>query len=230
MSKVLVGKNGYLFLNGKGLENHIISNIPLEKKNNINSQLSNIYNFKNYLIIVYPDKSIYYDQYIPKKLNRFFFDIYKNHFKDRFIDVLSLLKENGINDGYYKTDTHINIKGNYTVYLEFIKKINSLFGFEIISSKENLKVNENVELSSLGLGIGDMTWPDNLKKTIINDKKDNYYYFENKKQLYCTYKIDGNCFKILDYNLVNITNQYIGRFFYMGILYQNVYCIKKMNT
>ena len=38
---------------------------------------------------------------------------------------------------YYKTDNHINLKGNYHVYKEFIKCVNSLFNLHPWTKRNN---------------------------------------------------------------------------------------------
>ena len=172
-NKTLIGKNNYLFLvndSCKELEVHC-KNFNFVK----DIKLHHL-NFKNYMLIVFPNKSMYYKEHLPDEYVVKFrpaFDIYKNLLKEKILDGNQYLNES---DLYYKTDTHINLKGNYIIYLEFIKKCNSLYNINLTSKVINIDVFKDIELSSLNIGIGDLTWPYNLGNQTLEDKKDNYYY------------------------------------------------------
>jgi len=122
MNKTLIGKNNYLFLindTNRELEVHcnnllLVNDITLSKYKNT-----------NYILFIYPNKSLIYkknlpDNYIVKY--RPALDLYKNILGDKMIDLYDLLKDE--EDIYYKTDTHINLKGNLLVYNYFINLIN----------------------------------------------------------------------------------------------------------
>jgi hypothetical protein len=190
--KTLIGKSGYLFLindDGKELEIHCdnlcrISDVTLSR-----------YTFSNYYIFVYPDKSYLYKQYLPDQYvvkYRPAFDIYKAKFNENCIDLTDCLQ-----DGYYKTDTHIHFKGSYSVYKKFIETIQVNYAKEIhIDEKE-------CELSSLHCGLGDLTWYENLGEQKI-DATDTYY-FNAEYSFYCQYTIIDGPIRFLTYALEDIT-------------------------
>ena len=125
MNKTLIGKDNYLFLqndSNKELEVHC-NNLCLVK----NKDLNHI-NKKNYFLVVYPNKSYYYKNFLPDKYKikyRPAFDIYKSILNNIILDGYEFIKD--VDDCFYKTDTHINLKGNYIIYKEFIKSINKLY-------------------------------------------------------------------------------------------------------
>lgn len=205
-NKTLIGKENYLFLindSCKEFEVHC-NDLNLVK----DKTLSHL-KFKNYILIVFPNKSLYYKDFLPDNYAircRPGFLTYKNILKENILDGYEYLKN--IPQCYYKTDTHINLKGNYIVYLEFIKKCNSIFNINLISKKIILKVKNDVELSSLNIGIGDLTWSQNLGNQILKEKKDNYYYTDDFDNYYMNYSIvNNNEYTFYDYNLNDKTNE-----------------------
>ena len=206
-NKTLIGKNNYLFLindSCKELEVHC-NNLILIKDQN----LSHL-NFKNYMLIVFPNKSLYYKKYLPDQYHIKFrpsFDIYKNILKDKILDGYEYVNDDE-EDLYYKTDAHINLKGSYIIYLEFIKKCNSLYNTNLTPKVININVLNNVELSLLNLGIGDLTWSHNLGNQVLEDKKDNYYYSDDIQYFYLRYVIKkDNEYVFYDYGLINKTDE-----------------------
>jgi hypothetical protein len=189
LDKTLIGKDNYLFLINDAcneLEVHC-NNLILIKDTN----LSNI-NFDKYMIIIFPNKSLYYKEYLPDKYTikyRPGLDIYKKKLGNKCFDGYDVLKN--IDDAYYKTDTHINLKGNYNIYLEFVKKCNYDYNMNLIPKTLVLK-KKDIELSSLNIGIGDLTWSNNLGEQILDDKKDTYYYSEELEQFYMKHIIKNN--------------------------------------
>ena len=207
MEKTLIGKNNYLFLindSCKELEVHC-NNLILIKDTN----LSHL-NFKNYMLIVFPNKSLYYKKYLPDQYHIKFrpaFDIYKNILKDKILDGYEYVNDDE-EDLYYKTDSHINLKGSYMIYLEFIKKCNSLYNTNLTPKIININVIKSVELSSLNLGIGDLTWSHNLGDQVLEDKKDNYYYSDDIQNFYLRYVIKNEDeYVFYDYGLINKTDE-----------------------
>jgi len=85
-NKTLIGKNNYLFLindSCKELEVHC-KNLNLVK----DIKLSHL-NFKNYMLIVFPNKSLCCKEYLPDQYLIKFrpaFDIYKNFLKNKILD------------------------------------------------------------------------------------------------------------------------------------------------
>lgn len=189
-NKTLIGKNNYLFLindSCKELDVHC-NNLCMVKDKNV----SHI-KFDKYMMVLFPNKSLYYKDLLPDKYivkYRPCFEIYKNKFENKILDTYDFLKN--IDDVYYKTDTHINFKGGYNVYLEFINKCNLDYNINLISKNIVLKVINDVELSSLKLGIGDLTWTTNLGSQILIDKKDNYYYSDDIEQFYMKHVIKND--------------------------------------
>ena len=188
--KTLIGKDNYLFLindSSKELEVHC-NNLNIIKDKNI----SHI-KFNNYMMMLFPNKSLYYKKYLPNEYvikYRPGLEIYKNKLGNKVIDTYIILEN--IDDAYYKTDTHINLKGNYYVYLEFINKCNLNYNLNLIQKEINLKVIYHIELSSLNIGLGDLTWPNNLGNQKINVINDNYYYSDDFEEFYMKYSIKNN--------------------------------------
>jgi hypothetical protein len=189
-NKTLIGKENHLFLiNDSAQELNVhCNNLNLV----IDEKLSHL-NFEKYLLTVFPNKSLYYKKYLPDNFivkYRPALEIYKNILKDKIFDSYDLLKN--IDDAYYKTDTHINLKGNYNVYLEFIKKCNNKYNMNLIPKQLNLKILKDIELSSLNIGIGDLTWGYNLGNQQLDFKNDNYYYSDDIEDFYMKYTIKNN--------------------------------------
>ena len=202
MNKTLIGKNNILFLNNdscKELEVHC-NNLDLVNDKNLSN-----YSFHNFFIFVFPNKSLIYKDYLPDKYKfkyRPALEIYKNKFKQNLFDLYEILKNE--QDVYYKTDTHINLKGNYIVYKFFIDFLNKKLNMNIIARNIELKL-KTCELSSVPYGIGDLTWKTNLGDQILNEKNDNFYYNEYT-DFYNTYKIqDEKNIRFLNYELIDET-------------------------
>jgi hypothetical protein len=187
--KTLIGKNDYLFLindSSKELEVHC-DGLDLVKDKTLSR-----YKFKNFMIIVLPNKSLIYKNYLPDQyfINyRPALDIYKKVLNDKVIDTYDILKNQ--EDVYYKTDTHINVKGNYIVYKYFVEQINKTYNLNI-QSKEIEILNKKCFLNELQLGLGDLLWSCNLGNQIVNDKKDTFYYSNDFNYIYCKHKIQLN--------------------------------------
>jgi hypothetical protein len=189
MEKTLIGKEEFLFLindSCKELETHC-NNLNL-----VNETLLSRYLFDKFLLFVYPNKTLFYKQYLPDNYNikyRPGIEIYKNKLKKKLIDMYNYLNKN--DDLFYKTDTHINFKGNYEVYKIFLDKIKKKFNFNITPKKLEIK-STKCELSTLPYALGDLTWPSNLCNQILNNKMDTYYYNEDLYYFYNVYKIKND--------------------------------------
>lgn len=188
-NKTLIGKENYLFL-----INDSCNELGVHCSNILMIQDINLTRFKfdKYILTVFPNKSLYYKEYLPDEYNikyRPALDVYKNKLGNNLFDSYKILKD--INDAYYKTDTHINLKGNYYVYLEFIKKCN--FDYNMNLLLKDITLNKiSVELSSLCVGIGDLTWGNNLGNQTLDDKQDTYYYSDDFEQFYMKHIIKNN--------------------------------------
>lgn len=187
--KTLIGKDGYLFLqndSGKELKIHN-ENLCLVKENFINRYNS----YKNkFLLTIFPNKSLLYKDYLPDGFNMIYrpsFNIYNKHFNNNIIDGYDILKN--VEDTFYKTDTHINLKGAYIIYCSFIEKIKDIFNITI--EQKNISIHKKIiaSLNELGLGIGDLTWSQNLGSQHLNSLEDVYFYSNDFAEIYLKYKI-----------------------------------------
>ena len=210
MVKTLIGKNNYLFLindSCKELEVHC-NNLCM-----VNNKLLPHLNFNKYMLIIFPNKSLYYKDYLPDKYTikyRPAFDIYLNILDNKILDGYDVLKD--VDDAYYKTDTHINLKGNYHIYWEFIKKLNHDYSLNIQGKNIKLDVMSGVELKNLAIGIGDLTWTTNLGEQNLEDIKDNYYYSNDFERFYMKHKISNeDGIQFFDYELKNIKNNLLDK-------------------
>jgi hypothetical protein len=218
MNKTLIGKNSYLFLQNdscKELEVHN-NNLCLVK----NDFYKRYEQHKHiYLLIVFPNKSLVQKDFLPdgyKMIYRPAFNIYSGYFKNNIIDAYALLKD--IDDTFYKTDTHINFKGTYIVYKNFVNKINELFGLNIDIIDINIEKKSAI-LSNLNMGIGDLTWKHNLGDQVLNDIMDTYYYTNDIDSVYMKHiVINNDKIRLLEQNLHDITNQHINSMIDWNIL------------
>ena len=224
--KTLIGKNNVLFLINDSSEE-----LKIHCDNLLKVHIPSLsrYTFKNHFIFVYPNKSVIYKQYLPDEYicrYRPALNIYKRKFRNNLYDLYKILKNE--EDVYYKTDTHINLKGNYIVYKYFINTINDRLGLNIIP--EQLQINVmNCQLSTLNRGVGDLTWSSNLGNQELVDITDNYYY-NDKCSFYCTYKIDNNSYiRFLDYQLNDKTNELEGNVVYWEIITKYIIHTKNDN-
>lgn len=186
MAKTLIGKNDVLFLQNDSCEELKVHCNNLLKV--IDVSLSR-YNFNNFIMFVYPNKSFIFKDYLPDTYlakYRPAFEHYKKILQDKVVDLYQLLKDE--NDVYYKTDTHINIKGGYLVYKYFISIINERLHINIEPKQLELTVS-SCKLNTLPYGIGDLTWTSNVGDQVLNNITDNFYFHEDIVCFYCIYKI-----------------------------------------
>ena len=97
---------------------------------------------------------------------------------------------------------------------------------------ENIELRkiETDSLSKLNKGIGDLTWGCNRKDTILNDISDIYYKFPPDKDFYMTsYMKNNQSFKILDYNLNDISDKYVNNLIDWDLITNNI-LYKKTDT
>jgi hypothetical protein len=124
------------------------------------------------------------------------------------------------------------------IYNEFINKINELFSLNISSENYSYNKIEIDNLTSLGIGVGDLTWDLNLGDQVLESQKDTFYDIIGNEQLYTKYIfndtseiktlecIDGsiidktyeNTNKLLDWNIIS---KYI-------LFKQNINCDNKI--
>lgn len=195
-------KNIFLFLKNdsyRELEVHC-NNLCMVK----DKQLKRL-NFNKYFLVVYLNKSLYYKDFLPNEYivrYRTGFDIYKNKLKSNILNVCELIKN--INDCYYKINTHINVKGNYITYINFIKSTNQLFNLNISISNCKILCKNEIILNELNSGLGVLTWKQNLGNQIIHNYHENYYWNDEIKLIYLNYTIKNtdNLCEFYDYNSV----------------------------
>ena len=221
-NKTLVGKNNLLFLindNNNSLLNHINN-----KMNIIDTKLNKYDKYLNkFKLFIFPDKEIICSKNLPEKYNKKLYrptlEKYKLYLKDHII-ILNNIDETD----YYKTDTHMNNKGLLKYYYEFLKLYN------LKNEKKYKIINYNC-LSELNLGLGDLTWKNNIGNIILNDISDIYYKIDDFKNIYCNiYKNnDENNYNILDYNLKDISINYNNKIIDWEIISKNI-LYKKNNS
>ena len=228
-NKTLIGKNNYLFLindSCKELQVHcnnliMISDMSLSR-----------YTFDNYMLVIFPNKSLIYKDLLPIEYTvkyRPGFKIYKDKFNNNLIDGYELLKNE--RDTYYKTDTHINLKGNYIIYISFINKVNEILHLQFVPKKINI-LSKQCKLSELPYGIGDLTWSSNLGDQQLNDVTDTYYFSNDIDDFYNIYKIkNDNNIKFLNYNLIDRTQclEDNNEFANWNIISQYIIYVKNIN-
>jgi len=186
----LIGKNGYLFL-----QNDSSKEIKIHCENLclVNDPSLNRYtHYKDkYFFVVFPDKSYICNDFLPDCFHSKYrpgFQIYKEYFKDKILDGYEVLKD--IDDIYYKTDSHMNLKGAYEIYCKFMDSFNET-STSIKLDKQILTIEkkEVSSLNNLGVGIGDLMWYSNLGNQTLLSTTDNYYYSNNLPEIYLKYKI-----------------------------------------
>lgn len=210
MSKTLIGKDGFLFLqNDCGNELLIHNNNLCKVSKFFYKKYENYIN--KFLLINFPNKSYVCKKYLPDEYNLQYrpgFEAYENFLKNNILDGYDYANNE---DTFYKTDTHMNLKGCIQVYYAFVNKINEMFNLNVVPKNINLEAKEVVSLSELNLGIGDLTWPSNLDDQKLENKNDVYFFSNDLELLYCRYKItlDSEIIFLLfqDKTIENITSQ-----------------------
>ena len=227
MIHTLIGISGYLFLindSSNELEIHC---------NNLNLVTSNesIYKYMKYsdklILIVFPDKSIICNEYLPsnyKAIYRPGIETYKSQLSNIY-DMYSIV--NNIKY-YYKTDTHINIIGSYAVYNEFIKIFNSKFNQNL--RPININIIETKCSKDKCICHGDLLNPLNLGDMIrfcCNETR--YKIIENQSYILNTILHSEDNIKIFNYELVDITQQFIGQPITWDIISNNIFYYNNPN-
>ena len=231
MPQTILGKDNVLFLindSSNELEIHC-NNLNL-----VSDKLLSRYNLieGKFFIVVFPDKSIYYKDSLPDKYianHRPSLDIYKKKFKNKLLDSYNDIKN--ITNAYYKTDTHINFKGGYHVYLSFVEKINKIYNLNLVAKQINISVKPDVNICNLNLGIGDLMWPNNLGGLkLVEIPRDNYYYSDDIIDFYIRYKISSDShIRFLDYKLNDVTQTLNDRIVDWTIISNHIIYIKNPN-
>lgn len=185
--KTLIGKNGYLFLQNDSaneIQKHLTNESTIIEKSL--DKFDKVIN--KYFITIFPNKCFVCRSKLPDGYDLKYrpnFDVYQKKFGDRLLDGYAILGDNI--DNYYKTDTHINLKGSVQIYYEFLEKINKIFGFDIKYKKycvESIVVDRLSDFFCLG----DLTSPINVGDQNIIDTSDVYFYSKDIFNIYsnCT--------------------------------------------
>jgi len=186
MQKTLIGKSNYLFLINDSNKELIVgcNNLNLVQTKNLNS-----FKFDKFLLTVIPNKSLIYKKYLPDSYNvkyRPGFYAYSKVLNNKIIDAYNVLKNE--EDVYYKTDTHINLKGSFIVYKYFIQELNKIYNLDIIPKELTISSKKCI-LTELKLGLGDLLWKDNLGDQNVENHEDTFYYSNEIEYIYCTHVI-----------------------------------------
>jgi len=181
-NKTLIGIDNHLFLvNDLCKEIEVHQNNLCLVKTDLNSRYDSIKN--KFLITIFPNKSLVNKKYLPSIYDLKYrpnFDIYNDYFGDYLLDGYNIINNEIY---YYKTDSHINFLGCYTIYCNFIEKVNNLFNLQLHKKIININKKECI-LSDLNLGLGDLTWDINLGNKILINKNDTYYYCDDNMYIY----------------------------------------------
>lgn len=225
MSKTLIGKEGWLFLqndSAKELEVHC-DNLQLAS----GKMIDRFQGVKeNYLLTVFPNKSLIMKQFLPDGFDPKFrpaFDKYAEFLKSHILDGLSVLLPITDTLSYYKTDTHINTLGAYLIYRAFVHKVNEQFGFGIAIKDIEFKEQHVASLSDLQLGIGDLTWNLNLGPQKLETMADLFYDSPELEKIYMNYVIaPTKQIQILNYTLSNVTSTFTDSVLDWGIISKHI--------
>ena len=215
MHKTLVGKENYLFLyndSAEGLLGHCFNKSTVSQ-----SHLNLLSQKDNYMIFVYPDKCLYYRQYLPDTYDpkyRKSMNMYKQKLGSKCIDMFEHLDRN--ENLYYKTDTHINFKGNIIVYKIALEAIKQNFNIVIEPKPIYMRSIENEELfrrfDILPYNGGDLTRFRNIGSQTCTDKRDTFYY--DPQYLFIDfYRVphSNSIVQVLNNKLENVTQSYVGK-------------------
>ena len=199
--KTLIGKNGYLFL-----QNDSANEIECHTRSETTVKNYSFIKKENYLLTVFPNKSFLLKEFLPNDYNLQFRPAYHKYsevLEDHILDGYSFLKDLNV---FYKTDTHMNLFGACMMYYHFIEKINELFNLNIIKKEISIKKKECI-LSTLKIGLGDLTWIENKGDQIIDDLIDTYYFSEQVPQVLLECTIEGHSsLRILDYDYLDVND------------------------
>jgi hypothetical protein len=209
--KTLIGKNDYLFLqNDTNKELEVHTNNLCLVSDDFYKRLEKY--LHKYLLIVFPDKSLVHNRYLPEGLDAKYrpgVEKYNEYLKDHILDLYPYLKEE---DTYYKTDTHMNLKGATIAYDKVLEKITSLFGLNIEKKVAIQLQKKECVLTDLHLALGDLTTEENLGGQTLSNKMDTYFFSDDVEGILYLYPLKEKDEKmyILDYHLNDCTKQYVG--------------------
>jgi hypothetical protein len=214
--KTLIGKNGYLFLQNDSaneIQRHLTNESVILDKSL--AKFDKV--IDKYFITIFPNKSFACRSKLPDGYDlkhRPDFDVYQKKFGDHLLDGYEVLGDDVEN--YYKTDTHLNLKGSILIHYEFLKRINMLFGLNIEYKQYYIESKTTNNLSER-FCLGDLTSPFNLGDQTITDTSDVYFYSKNIFDLYSNIIIkkehEINYLKLENNEIKDLTDKNIGRVF-----------------
>jgi hypothetical protein len=212
--KTLIGKNGYLFLQNDSaneIQRHLTNESVILDKSL--AKFDKV--IDKYFITIFPNKSFACRSKLPDGYDLIYrpdFNVYQKKFGDHLLDGYEVLGDDVEN--YYKTDTHVNLKGSILIHYEFLKRINMLFGLNIEYKQYYIESKTTNNLSER-FCLGDLTSPINLGDQIITDTSDVYFYSNDIFNIYnnCIIKDEYEIrFLKLKDNVINdVTHKIIGR-------------------
>lgn len=195
--KTVIGQNNFLFLSTE-LDFHSknVDDIEIQK-------IKNLYGpyISKMLLVIFPNKCCTCRNQLPdtnrKQIseNRTRLEIYKTIFDSHLI----YNDDNFEMNDFYKTDSHMNLRGCYKVYKQFLEKAKETLNIHVEETK--CKIHEiETNINNLGLGLGDLSWKSNLGEQVLKSNLDTFYFCDEIEMIYCKRIIDSNkSLKVLSY-------------------------------
>ena len=227
MEKTLLGKEGWLFLKNDAARELEVHCNNLCIPNEVVQRSRYATHLHKYCLTIFPNKSYLYSVYLPDGYNAIYrpgFNVYKKMLKDHLLDGYEILK--GETETFYKTDTHINFKGAYLVYREWVRHVNKLFSLHIPIL--DVPILRKFLPSLAEVGVGDLTVDSNRGSVKIEDTSDAYFYTDSiaVTSPFLKYTIGDGSIQLLSYTLENVTHTYHGKILDWNVLSKHVLFIK----
>jgi len=184
------------------------------------------YSFPRFMMVIYPDKSVVCKDKLPDgfiSAHRPAATLYKQVLGDKVLDAYDVL--NGVDEIFYKTDTHLNLKGNVLVYNAFLSKLRETYGVDVVAREVELKRRE-CELNTLPYGMGDLLWKTNLGDQVVPTHLDVYYSSPQIEPIYQTHVLSflRGRIRLLDYALFDMTETFHGATLSWDIISNHILC------
>lgn len=166
-NKTIVGKNGYLFLSSEF--DYYTKVVSLQRQQYLKEFYQSI--SSTYLLFVFPNKSIICKKYLTDSFSSQCNKM--QAFKAIINNNLLIYKPNNFEStDFYKTDSHMNLKGCIKMYNIFLEVLKQRLGIRLNRVEIRLKETNRINLSSLEKGLGDLTWELNQE---VASSDDTYY-------------------------------------------------------
>lgn len=205
ITKTLKGRNGFLFLNNDSnneLQSHL-HGIDFNKDKRLTRGYEKMPTTT--FLLVLPDKSVICSDQLPfpsAKNLRPGLSAYKQISGICLIDPTEQLVESD----YYKTDTHMNLKG----LLKCFSMALTIMDVNPPCTLEHLQLmSRRVQLSDLNIGLGDLTWAGNRGSLKLSDAElqDTYFWSPQLKQYYLQPIKTLMPVEFFNYDMTRSTNQ-----------------------